>query len=390
MKTFDADVLIVGAGLVGAALALALKDTSLSVLLLDGREPACDWPADSWDSRVYAISGASRRMLSQAGVWQGMAASRLQSVQRMCIYGDTGSVLRFDALEAGLDELACILENRELQCALWQAVQACPNVTVLAPATPTLLEVSEEAANLTLADGRYLSARLVVGADGAQSWVREQLGMTVQRHDYQQFGVVANFITEKSHSSTAFQWFRADGVLAWLPLPGHRMSMVWSCSAALRDELLACDPSALASCVAAAGHHQSGDLQLITPAQAFPLRLNHVPNMVAPRVALVGDAAHTVHPLAGQGVNLGFGDVMELAGVLAAEDYRHCGNFSVLRRYERARREPIFLMQGVCHGLQQFFNNTNPILRTARNLGLGLANQSPWLKRQLIRHAAGA
>ena len=390
MKTFDSDVLIVGAGLIGAALALALKDTALSVLLLDEREPACDWPEDSWDSRIYAISGASRRMLNRIGAWQGMDSSRLQSVQSMRIFGDMGSELGFDALEAGLDELACILESRELQRALWCAVQACPNITVLTSATPTALEVNEDAARLSLADGSILSARLVVGADGAQSWVRDQLGVTPYRHEYRQFGVVANFMTEKSHASTAFQWFSEEGVLAWLPLPGRRMSMVWSCTPAQRDALLAYDSSALAQCVAAAGSHQLGNLQLITPPQAFPLRLNHVPNMVAPRVALVGDAAHTVHPLAGQGVNLGFGDVMELADILAAEDGRHCGNFSVLRRYERARREPIFLMQGVCHGLQQFFNNTNPFLRTARNLGLGLTNQSPWLKRQLIRHAVGS
>lgn len=389
MKKLDADVLIVGGGLVGAALALALKDTSLSVLLLDARAPHFDWPAESWDSRVYAISGASRRLLEQVGAWPGMPAERLQSVQTMRILGDSGSALRFDALEAGLTELATILESRELQKALWQAVQACPNVRILAPAEPAHLAVDVEAATLVLADGRSVCARLVVGADGAQSWIRSQLGMAPQVHDYHQFGVVANFITEKPHLGTAWQWFREDGVLAWLPLAGQRMSMVWSCPQALRDELLALDGAQLAQRVAQAGGNRLGHLETITPAAAFPLRLNRLSTIVSPRVALIGDAAHTVHPLAGQGVNLGFGDVAELAGILSAEAVQRCGDLSVLRRYARARREPVMMMQGVCHGLQQLFNNTNPVLKTLRNMGLGVTNQSEWLKRQLIRQAAG-
>ncbi|MDR3413298.1 MAG: UbiH/UbiF family hydroxylase [Formivibrio sp.] len=387
MKKLDADVLIVGGGLVGAALALALKDTPLSVLLLEGREPVFDWPAESWDSRIYAISGSSRKLLEQTGAWAQLDKARQQAVQAMRIFGDNGPELRFDAPEAGLDRLATILESRELQQALWQALRSCPNATLLAPAEPVRLAVDADAATLTLADGRSLSARLLVGADGAQSWVRQQLAIEPKIHDYRQFGVVANFGIEKPHHGTAFQWFSPDGVLAWLPLPAGRMSMVWSCSAALKDELLALDAGQLATRVAAAGNGRLGVLQTITPAAAFPLRLNHVPQLVAPHVALVGDAAHTVHPLAGQGVNLGFGDVVELAGILSAESSARCGDLDVLRRYERARREPVYRMQGVCHGLQLLFNNHHPLLKVVRNLGLGLTNQSEWLKRQLIRQA---
>lgn len=387
MKTFDADVLIVGGGLVGAALALALRDTPLSVLLLDSHAPALDRAPDSWDSRIYAISGASQRLLEKTGAWQRMDTARLQSVQTMRIFGDDGSELCFDALEAGLDQLACILESRELQGVLWQTLQDSPNVTLLAPAELTQLVIESDAASLTLADGRTLRSRLVVGADGAQSWVRDQAGLKAKGYNYRQFGVVANFTVEKPHYGVAHQWFREDGVLAWLPLPGNRISIVWTCPESLKDELLALDAGQVAIRVAEAGGGVLGKLSIITAPAAFPLRINHVPNLVASRVALIGDAAHTVHPLAGQGVNLGFGDVVELAGILAAEVAEYCGDLAVLRRYERARREPVYRMQAVCHGLQKLFNNSNPVLKLVRNAGLGLTDQSTWLKRQLIRQA---
>lgn len=386
MKKFDADVLIVGGGLVGAALALALKDTPLSVLLVEAQAPDFAQAA-GWDSRIYAISGASRRLLERIGAWQGMDASRVQPVQTMQIFGDDGALLQLDAPEAGLPQLATILESRELQAALYRALQSAGNVSVLSGIESQQLSVDADAATLTLADGRSLAARLVVGADGARSWVRDQLGIAAKGYNYRQFGVVANFETEKPHHATALQWFSPDGVLAWLPLPGNRISMVWSCAEAQKDELLALDADQLAVRVAQAGGNRFGSLQTITPAAAFPLRINHVPHWVQSRIALIGDAAHTVHPLAGQGVNLGFGDVAELAGILMAEASARCGDLDVLRRFERARREPVYLMQGVCHGLQKLFNNHDPILKTMRNFGLGLTNQAGWLKRQLIRQA---
>ncbi|SFN52765.1 Ubiquinone biosynthesis hydroxylase, UbiH/UbiF/VisC/COQ6 family [Formivibrio citricus] len=387
MSEFDTDILIVGGGLVGAALALALKDSPYSVLLLEGSPLEQTFAPESWDSRIYAINGASRRWLEDIGAWQGMDRQRLLAVQAMQIFCDEGAALRFEALEAGLPQLATILESRELQRALWQGLEGAANVSLLTAVQAVQLTVEPDVARLELTDGRSLSARLVIGADGAQSWVRRQLGIEPQTHDYRQFGVVANFAVERAHRGCAFQWFREDGVLAWLPLPGDRISMVWSCPESLKDELLALDGELLAARVAEAGGGKLGRLQTITPPAAFPLRLNHVPHIVTPRVALVGDAAHTVHPLAGQGVNLGFGDAAELAGILLAEEVCRCGDLSVLRRYERARREPVYLMQGLCHGLQQLFNNKNPFLKAARNFGLGTANQSEWLKRQLIRQA---
>ncbi|AZN36640.1 UbiH/UbiF family hydroxylase [Iodobacter ciconiae] len=391
MENFDADVIIVGGGLVGSALALALKETNLSVLLIEGRRPVFEWQQDSWDQRIYAISRASGKMLKRIGAWQRMDADRLQATSAMEIFGDAhGTALQFNALEAGVDELAFMLENRELQKALWCGLQEEKQIRILSPASPVRLVTDQTGATLTLADGQTLRARLVVGADGANSWVRSQLAIEPQVMPYQQFGVVANFEIEKPHLGVAHQWFMSDGILAWLPLAGHRMSMVWSCNDKERAELMALSPEKLCEYVVAAGGARLGALQLITAPAAFPLRLNHLPETVRDKVVLIGDAAHTVHPLAGQGVNLGFGDVIELAALLTNTPVKQIGDYLLLRRYERSRREAVYTMQGVCHGLQKLFNNSNPLLKNLRNLGLGATNQLPWLKRQLIRHAMDA
>ena len=388
MKIHDADVLIVGGGLVGAALACALRQSALSVLLLESHEPVLSWDDAAWDNRIYAVSPASRSFLARLGVWPRMDASRLQTVSQMQICGDDPrATLDFNAADAGTDELARIVESRELQRALWQTAQAAPNVRLQTGAAVTDLSVDSEGATIQLADGQRLSARLVVGADGVQSWVRHQAGITERTESYEQWGVVANFACTRPHLGVARQWFFADGILAWLPMPGARISMVWSCNEQTKAELLALDPAALSARVQAAGGAAAGQLTLLDPAAAFPLRLMHVNELVRNRVALVGDAAHAVHPLAGQGVNLGFGDVEELARVLLAEPVTRCGDLMVLRRYARARRESIYLMQGVTHGLQKLFNNNNALLKPLRNLGLGLTDQWSWLKHQLIRHA---
>lgn len=390
MEKLDFDIVIVGGGLVGAALALSLRNTPLSIAVLEGTSPPPVLPED-WDARVYAISRASERLLRRIGAWQRLDLARVTPVGAMEIHGDRpGHLLRFDALEAGNETLTHILENRHLQRALWEGLQDAPNVTLLTPVRPAALQIEPQAAQLTLEDGRILTSRLVVGADGANSWVRQQMGIRPDVTPYEQFGVVANFATAKSHYGIARQWFRPDGILAWLPLPEQRMSMVWSCGVDQKNALLAMSPTELAACVARAGGGELGALELITPAQAFPLRLSHVPEIVRSRVALVGDAAHTVHPLAGQGVNLGFGDVDALAGILTVELSARVGDYLVLRRYERSRREAVYLMQGVCHGLQKLFNNENPVLGGLRNWGLELTNRLPWIKRQLIRHAMDA
>lgn len=384
------DVVIVGAGLVGASLAAALAPSGLSVALIEPRAPAA--PADSWDSRIYAVSPGSAAFLEQTGAWQAMAAERVERVETMRIFGDVQtSRLEFNAYDAGLRELAFIVESSRLQHALWerlQDLQHAHRVHVYCPAVCESIEWAHDAAHLRLADGRVLSAKLLVGADGMASWVRQQAGIALTPYDYRQLGVVANFSTERPHCGTAFQWFHGDSVLALLPLPGNRVSMVWSADEPLADELLALAPDALEQRVAEASGDTLGILKTLTPAVGFPLRMQKVAQMVKPRVALVGDAAHTVHPLAGQGVNLGLRDARELATVLLDRGAQHdCGDYALLRRYERARKEDVLAMQTATDSLLKLFASRAVWVSRLRNTGLDLLSHLPLLKKLLIRQA---
>lgn len=382
----DFDVVIIGGGLVGASLAAALKSSGLSIGLLES-QPA-DAGKDGWDSRIYAISPGNAAFLAECGAWQHLDMKRVQPVSAMRVFGDAGAELDFSAYQIGAPELNFILENRMLQQALWQELQQQDNLTLFHPARCASLVWHDDNAQLTLADGRELRARLVVGADGPDSWVRQQAGINASATPYQQHGVVANFSVEKPHHGTAFQWFQPDGILALLPLPQQRVSMVWSVSPEKSADLLALPHEELCTQVAAASLHTLGGLKLITPPAAFPLRLLNLPHIIAPRLALVGDAAHNVHPLAGQGVNLGFRDARELARVLSQRGAQaDCGDVHLLRRYERARREDIVSMQLVTDALKHLFNNSNPLLRSLRNLGLSLCNRLTPLKKLLARHA---
>lgn len=382
----DFDVVIVGGGLVGASLAIALKSSGLTIGLLEGQALSAD--SSGWDSRIYAISPGNAGFLSDCGVWQHLDSSRVQAVSAMRVFGDTGAELDFSALQVGAPELNFILENRLLQQALWLKLLQQENLTLYHPASCNSIEWNTDSALLKLHDGKTLSAKLVVGADGSDSWVRQQAGLSTAPTPYQQHGVVANFIAEKSHRGTAFQWFQQDGILALLPLPQQMVSMVWSVSPEKSDELLALPHEELCARVAAAAQHTLGGLKLVTPPAAFPLRHLKLPHIIAPRLALVGDAAHNVHPLAGQGVNLGFRDVRELSRILidrgAQADY---GNLHLLRRYERARQEDIASMLLVTDALKRLFNNNYPTLRNLRNFGLSCFNQLTPLKKMLARHA---
>jgi len=383
------DVAVVGAGLVGASLAAALGRDGLAVAVIEPSPPAA--PAEAWDSRIYAISPASSDFLAAVGAWEKLDAQRVQAVSRMEIFGDApGATLEFSAYDAGVATLACIVESGRLAHALWASVAELPGVRRFAPARCERLEVDAGAATLTLAGGEPLSAALVVGADGAQSWVRRAAGLTARASSYRQLAVVANFAAAKPHDGTAFQWFRADGVLAYLPLPGNRISIVWSTPELRGRELLALAPEAFVRCVTDAGRGVLGDLTLITPPQAFPLQSLAAESMIGPRVALVGDAAHVVHPLAGQGVNLGFGDARVLAETLAArEPFRDCGDRVLARRFERSRAEAVFAMRTVTDGLARLFDLPGAPAARVRNAGLNLTDRLAPVKNLLVRHAIG-
>ena len=383
------DVAIVGAGLVGASFARALDGAGLRIALVEpGAPPPC---SDAWDSRVYAISPGNAAFLAEVGAWQTLDASRVQAVQRMEIFGDKpGAKMSFSAYETGVAELAFIVESGRLQRALWDGLVAQRDATLFTPARCAALEVNERDATLTLESGERIAAKLVIGADGASSWLRQHAGLSAAASSYGECGVVANFACGRSHHGTAYQWFRSDGVLAYLPLPESRMSMVWSTPDEHAGALLDLAPDALCEQVAAAGRGVLGDLEILTPAAAFPLQLLVAERIVAPRIALIGDAAHVVHPLAGQGVNLGFGDVRALAEVLRArEPLRDCGELALLRRYARSRAEAILAMRRVTDGLQHLFSARGRLISGMRNAGLNLTDRMPVLKNLLVRQALG-
>ena len=248
-----ADVLIVGGGLAGLSLAVALRKARLSVVLVEGRAPV---RANGWDSRIYAISPANAVFLESIGVWKHLDASRLTAVEAMEIHGDAGGRMNFSAYNAGLDALAWIVESSAMQQELWESAKRQANLTLLCPAQPQSLIRNDAGAALTLADGRTVEAALVVAADGAASWSRNAAGIEVAFHSYDQLGVVANFECEQPHRGTAFQWFRDDGVLAWLPLPDQMFSMVWSTPETNAIELLALSSENLSERVAQAGAHR--------------------------------------------------------------------------------------------------------------------------------------
>ena len=382
------DIVIIGGGLVGASLAASLRDSGLKLALVEsGPSPQASSAPDDWDARIYAFTPGNAEFLHQCGAWQRLNMDRVQQVEEMRVFGDTGAKLNFSAYQLGAPELAFILESRLLQDALWQGLREQSNLTLLQPAQCASLAVADNAATLTLQDGRKVRARLLVGADGRDSWVRRQAGMPEMPTPYNQHGLVANFTCTKAHRGIAYQWFTEDGILALLPLPGRRISIVWSVTPEKSAELLALSHEELAARVSQASQHTLGELKVITPPAAFALRVLNLAHLAKPRIALIGDAAHNVHPLAGQGVNLGLRDARELSQTILQRGALDCGDMRLLQRYERARREDILSMQLTTDALKHLFINPNPLLRTLRNVGMAATNAFTPLKKMLARHA---
>ena len=392
-STIDScQVAVIGGGLVGAAAALALLKLGLRVVLVEQRPAAT--PGDNWDPRIYAISPASEVLLHELGAWQRMDVARLQAVYRMDVYGDAQSHLRFDAYEAGISRLATILESGRLQQALWQAIRVQDAGAIRCPAQLESIDWASPVSRLTFADGSSLKAELVVAADGVHSRVRELAGVPHRTHAYAPRGIVANFTCELPHRGTAFQWFGAaqpGEILTYLPLAGsaalsasgNRMSLVWSTERA--DSLLKLNADEFAQQVELASQSRLGKLSVLTPPASFPLQLTRVNRVYQSGLVLIGDAAHGVHPLAGQGVNLGFGDVVALRATLAGRGLARCGDETLLARYARQRALPVAQMQGVLHGLHQLFDLNGA--RWVRNSGMKMLNHLGFVKTALVQHA---
>lgn len=393
------DVLIIGAGLNGISLALALAGAGRQVAVLDARDApaAVTAAADApFDTRIYAIGPASAAWLEIPKVWNALDRSRIAPVYDMQIYGDSARdqvpSLALSAYRAGIGLLCTIVEERELARVLASATQFAPRLAIIRPAIAERLHLDADAARVVLADGTVLEADLVVAADGARSWAREAAGIAVDTIDYRQTAIVANFECERQHHNCAAQWFRQEegggsGILAYLPLPGRRISIVWS---VVSDEALRLTALAMplfAERVAAAGMHWLGALVAAGERVCFNLVNQRARQLAARRFAVVGDAAHVLHPLAGQGLNLGFGDCAELFGRL--QGVRDCGDFGVLRAYERARKAALADMHFVTHGLARLFASPHPGIKALRNIGLNLGGRLPVLPQLIVRTATG-
>ena len=370
-------IVVVGAGPVGLAFACACRGFHVTVL---DRAPRLSAPeGQAFDTRIFALSPGSRRFLRDIGAWEEMEAARIASVRRMDIFGDGDAKLSFSGRPQA--PLAYILEAPRLAHALEELAATLPDLAIRRDVRIASCEAAANGAVVTLEGGERVAADLLVGADGADSRVRDLLGLPAAEKPYDQDAWVANFDCEKPHGEVARQWFTEDGTLAWLPLPGSRISIVWSARPALSRALEGLDDAAFTARVQAAGHDALGKLHLASSRVAFPLRLVEVQRIAVPGATLIGDAAHAVHPLAGQGANLGFQDARLLADELAGRSpVERPGDLRVLRRYARGRREDVTAMQSLTDRLDALFASGDPLVGDLRNAGLRMVQSGSLLK----------
>lgn len=404
------DLLIVGAGMAGLTLAAALAEQPLSIVVIDPNVPAAPdaWP-DTFDPRVSALTQASENILRRLGVWEGMAAQRVAPFAHMDVWdGDGTGNIQFHASEAGAEHLGHIVENRITTHALFQQVLTASNIEFRQLGLEKILEnrqhndpaAETETAQwrVVLSDGSQLTPGLLIGADGARSRVRDQLGFRCRTWSYGQSAIVTTVRTEQPHGDVARQVFLESGPLAFLPLRGHSSerrahlsSIVWTLDDDRLADVMALSDEAFCQRLGRVFEQRLGQVVAADRRFAFPLVQNHAVDYIQPGVALIGDAAHTIHPLAGQGINLGFLD----AAVLAEEIQRALSyelpldDFSVLRRYQRRRKPHNLLLMSSMEGFKRLFGADIPPLRVARNLGMSLFNRHTMIKGQIMARAMG-
>ncbi len=389
------DVIIVGGGLNGPALALALASGGVTSLVLDAA-PRAAFERDDFDGRAYALALSSRRMLAALGLWRELAP-KAQAIDEIKISdGRAGEgaapwFLHFDHREIEEGPMGHFLEDRWLRAALLAAVEADPRIELRFGARVVGQEPVPAGVRVALEDGRVEAARMLVGCDGRESRVAARAGIGRVGWDYGQTSLVCAIAHAEPHHGVAHQFFMPEGPLAILPLPGNRSSIVWT-EARDRAETIAALPDAeYLALVRPRFGDLYGEIALEGARYSYPLGLSLATRFAAERVALVGDAAHGIHPLAGQGLNLGLRDVAALAETLVAARRRgqDIGASDVLGAYERWRRFDASMLAAATDGINRLFSNDNPLLRLGRDLGLGLVNRLPALRRGLIREAAG-
>ena len=385
------EVIIIGGGIVGATAACALGEAGARVALIEARAPQ-PVAGQRPDPRVFAISRASEQIFRSLGVWEGIVVRDAFAFTDMEVWDAGGSgVMHFDCAELGEPCLGHIIEPRFMLAALLEKLQTVSTVSLFCPAQFGEIHIDDAQVTVTLQDGQRLSAGLLVAADGARSRVRDVLGIRTRSHDYRQSSLVALVRTVEPHRDTAWQRFLPGGPLAFLPMRDGWSSIVWTMPTAETQRVLELDRETFHAELAAAFDFRLGAIVDSGEREAWPLQRMHAGHYVAQRAALIGDAAHAIHPLAGQGVNLGLLDAATLAQVVleARARDRDPGNLRVLRRYERWRRGDNLLMMSAMDGINQLFSNTRSPLGWLRNAGLSLVNRSGSARRLFMQHAMG-
>jgi ubiquinone biosynthesis UbiH/UbiF/VisC/COQ6 family hydroxylase len=384
---FKTDVVVMGAGLVGLAAAIGLSTLGKQVVLVDAK-PVDLKKMDDWDSRVYAITPAVKSWLQNMGVWSLVDNARVNDVEAMRLWGGVDeTALELNANDANLLQLAYIIENQNLLTALWQRIKAL-GVTVVTDDYCQQIQHHENNIELYLESGAKVLANLLVAADGANSYVRKQLDITTNYKAFKQTGVVANFIAEQPHGNVARQWFLPHNTLALLPMPSKQVSMVWSVSTETAKELLKLTREELAEQVQMASGNSLGALDPTNEALAFALNQVTAQRFISERAILVGDAAHQIHPMAGQGVNLGFRDVIALQSMLRdAHVLQDIGELGFLRRYERSRKADVLAMNTLTSGLDYCFSLDQALAKKVRSWGMHQLNERVSIKEIFIKKA---
>ncbi len=382
------DVVINGGGMVGATLAGLLAKAGRQVAVIEYAK-ASGFSADSaYDLRVSAISRASQKAFIAIGAWDAMHEMRASPYESMEVWDAEGDgCVRFDAAELGEPDIGHIIENQVIQKAVSDSLKSYENVHLYQPDSLESFSVNADLVEIMLKSGGVITANLLVGADGANSKVREIAGIDVEFDDYAQSGLVAVVSTEHHHQYTAWQRFQKTGPLAFLPLSDGSCSIVWTLPSDRADYYLSLSKNDFKKVLAEAFDHKLGNITKVGKRAAFPLRGSQAKPYVMDRIALVGDAAHTIHPLAGQGVNLGIKDVVELSKQL--QDVADVGKIKALRRYERARRGDNLLTMRAMEGFRLLFGHSANPVKKIRNVGMTLFNKTPMVKNEVIRKAMG-
>ena len=388
----SSDIIIVGGGMVGACMALAAAREDFQVTLLEPRQPSLEWTCDDFDIRVSALTRTSETILRNLDVWQGMQQRRVTAYENMHVWDHKGfGEVHFAAEDVGAPNLGHIVENCVIVASLWEQITHQANIKHVADVEIVSIEREGDQTKLIASNDDVLSASLVIGADGARSSVRELVGLTASTSSYDQEGVVCTVKAEQGNASTAWQRFMPTGPLALLPMNEEYFSIVWSTSPEQAQSLVNASEESFNQALTQASEAVCGKLSVVGERAAFPLRKLKAERYVLDGVALIGDAAHVIHPLAGQGVNLGFLDAAMLMDVLIeARTHRESiGAMGVLRRYERARKGHNLAVQSAMDGFKHLFSNNNPALSLIRNLGLGVEHHVSPLRRQFERVALG-